>query len=80
MLFKLYIASIIACNVPLLFYMHRLKKLVFKSYTLIELIISYFVLAIPGLIPFFNVLLGYSWIVNSFIISDNEFIEGHIEK
>lgn len=80
MLLKLYIVSIITCNIPLLFYLRRLKKLVFKSHTLIELIISYFILSIPGFIPFFNIVLGYSWIVNTFVISDNEFIEGHIEE
>lgn len=80
MLFKLYLASVIACNISLLFYVYRLKKLVYKSHTLLELALSYCILAIPGLVPFVNLFAGLTWFINAFIISDSEFIGEELEE
>lgn len=79
MLFKIYLASILACNISLLFYIYRLKKLVYKSHTLLNLFLSYCILAIPGLIPLANLYFGLTWFMNAFIISDSEFINISIE-
>lgn len=74
MLFKLYLASVIACNISLVFHIYRIKKLVCTSCHLSELILSYCILAIPGLIPLVNLFVGLTWFMNAFIISDSEFI------
>lgn len=80
MLLKVYLASVIACNVSLIFYIYRLKKLVYKSYALLNLFLSYCILAIPGLIPLVNLYIGLKWFMNAFMISDSEFIDVNIEE
>lgn len=80
MLLNIYMASVIACNVSLIFYIYRIKKLVYKDYTLAELFLSYCILAIPGFVPLVNLFVGLTWFINAFIISDSEFINGFVEE
>lgn len=81
MLLKLYIASVITCTIPLIFYMARLRKLIyeFENMNIFSLIIAGSVLFTPGLIPIVNVFIGMTWMMNAFFISDYEFIEIHLE-
>lgn len=82
MIFKLYIASVITCTIPLVFYILRLRKLIyeFKDMNLMELIMSYLWLFVPGLIPIVNVFIGMTWMMNAFFVSDDEFMEIHEEE
>lgn len=81
MLFKFYVASVITCSIPLIFYVSRLRKLIyeFENMDLFSLIIATLTLFIPGLIPIVNIVVGMTWMLNAFFISDNEFIEIHEE-
>lgn len=82
MIFKLYIASVITCTIPLIFYMARLRKLIyeFKDMSILSLVAAGLVLFIPGFIPIVNVFIGMTWMMNAFFVSNDEFMEIHEEE
>lgn len=81
MIFKLYMASIITCTIPLIFYMARLRKLIyeFENMSIFSIIVAGLVLFLPGLIPIVNIFIGMTWSMNAFFISNDEFMEIHLE-
>ena len=81
-LLKLHIAGVITGFITTLLVLIRMRRLIteYKILSGYKLIKYYSILNLLSLVPILNLVWGLACIINSFIITDEEFIEDYTNK